>query len=117
MKTNMEMKRGDTLSFAVQIEFDEDVQELDTVFFTCKTNYNDNTPVFQKRLGNGISLSSQEGNTLYYIVRVDPKDTANIEAGQYYYDMQITVNDDVFTILDGIINIDNDVTKWGVKNE
>lgn len=111
MKTNMEMKRGDTLSFAVEIKFDEDVQELETAFFTCKMNYDDNTPIFQKRLGNGISLAEKYGNILYYIVRVAPRDTENVEVGQYYFDMEIGINGDVFTILDGVLNIENDVTR------
>ena len=32
--TNVEMVRGDTLAFAVQVEFDEDAQNLDTAYFS-----------------------------------------------------------------------------------
>ena len=41
MKTNFEMIRGDTLSFAFEVEFDEVPQKLEKVDFTCKANFDD----------------------------------------------------------------------------
>ena len=38
-----------------------------------------------------------------YKIRVAPDDTKTIETGNYYYDLQIGVNDDIFT--DIIYNI------------
>lgn len=110
-KTNFEMIRGDTLSFAVEIEFDDKPQELEKAFFTCKRNLDDGDVVFQKTLENGISFSKQERNKMYYVVRIAPEDTKDIEAGHYFYDMQIELNGDVFTILNGALKIESDVTR------
>lgn len=113
-KTKLEMVRGDTLQFGIGVEFDEAPQELESVFFSCKKNYDDDETIFQKKLGDGISFVKSDGNKLYYVVRVAPEDTESIEAGQYYYDLQISLNSDVFTILNGVLKIYDDVT-IGVK--
>ena len=110
-KTNLEMIKGDTLSFAVEIEFDDKPQELEKAFFTCKKNLDDGDVVFQKTLGNGITFSKQERNKIYYVVRISPEDTKDIEAGHYFYDMQIELNGDAFTILNGALKIERDVTR------
>ena len=111
MRTNLEMIRGDTLSFAFEVEFDEAPQKLEKADFTCKANFDDNDALFHKELEKGINFSKQDGTKLYYIVRVAPEDTENLEAGMYYYDLQIELNGDVFTILNGALKIEEDVTK------
>lgn len=97
------MTRGDTLSFGIEIEGID--QDLGTAFFTCKKNHTEN-PVFQKSLGNGIT--KQEAGK--YAVRVAPGDTANLEPGKYYYDLEIGIGDDVYTVLNGVLEIVRDVT-------
>lgn len=106
---NLELTKGDTLSFGVEIY--NLGQPLDKAYFTCRSNYDDGGYIFQKRLNQGITLSSTDefGNYIY-VVRVAPEDTENITVGKYYYDMQIELNSDVFTILKGILTIDYDVT-------
>ena len=89
MKTNFDLIRGDTLSFAFEVEFDEAPQKLE----------------------KGINFSKQDGTKLYYIVRIAPEDTKNLETGMYYYDLQIELNGDVFTILNGALKIGSDVTR------
>ena len=111
MRTNLEMIRGDTLSFAFEVEFDEAPQKLEKADFTCKANFDDNDALFHKELEKGINFSKQEGTKLYYIVRVAPEDTKNLEAGMYYYDLSIELNGDVLTILNGALKIEEDVTK------
>lgn len=101
---NIVMVRGDTLSFGV--EFYGLSQDLDSAFFTCKSNRTDAANVFQKYLGNGISKIDYG----QYVVRVAPEDTKDIDAGKYYYDLEISVNNDVFTIMKGVLEIEQDVT-------
>ena len=98
------MTRGDTMSFGIEIEGLN--QDLETAFFTCRKDLTE-SPVFQKSIGNGIS---KVGNQ-QYAVRIAPEDTANLQPGRYYYDLQLSVNSDVFTILKGVLEIDNDVTR------
>ena len=104
--TNMNMVRGDTKSFAFEVE-GMDEQEFDSIKFTCKKNYTDTTPVFQKTLGDGIS-EVKDGR---YVVRIAPEDTENVALGDYLYDLEMRVNGDVFTILRGKLRIVYDITR------
>jgi hypothetical protein len=99
------MVRGDTLSFGLYIDGLGE-QDLDTAFFTCKSNKSSEVNVFQKSLGSGITKYDDEK----YIVRVAPEDTKDVEAGKYFYDLQIGLNDDIFTVLHGVLEITQDVT-------
>lgn len=98
------MVRGDTLSFG--LEFEGLGQNLESAFFTVKKNALDEEPLFQKSLGFGISKSED----YKYIVRIAPEDTADLDAGQYPFDLQISANGDVFTIMLGVIVLSQDVT-------
>jgi hypothetical protein len=102
---NITMVRGDTLAFGFFIEGLEG-QLLDTAYFSCKANKSDTGYVFRKSIGSGISRTG-DGK---YQVRVAPADTKDIEAGRYFYDLQIGINSDVFTIMHGVLEITQDVT-------
>lgn len=110
MKKDFEAIKGDTLAFGIEIEFDESPQQLDSAYFTCKNVLN-NEICFQKSLGDGISYVKQDGNKLYYRVRVEPSDTKGLELGRYYYDLQINENEDIYTILKGILTIEKEITE------
>lgn len=101
------MIRGDTLSF--NLEFEELETDLSSAFFTCKESYSHKETVFQKSLNNGITKLE----TGKYHVRVAPDDTAEIEAGKYYYDLQIGAGEDIYTVLIGVLEIIPDVTTQG----
>lgn len=107
----IETIRGDTLSFNFELEFTDRPQELDAAHFTCKKNLDDDSPLFQKSIGDGIRLVSHEDSKLIYSVRVAPNDTRDLAAGQYHYDLQIELNGDVFTVLVGILQIQDDITR------
>ena len=104
--TNFFMVKGDTFAFGFEIE---GVNDLENAFFSCKANRNDDTYAFQKALGDGI-YKVADGK---YGVRVAPDDTANIEAGLYYYDLQIQVNLDIFTVFIGQLEIVEGITTEG----
>lgn len=109
---NLEMTKGDTLSFGVKIY--ELGQPLEVADFTCKTNFFDSSPIFQKSLGNGVTLADTDAQGNYtYRVRIAPGDTGDLAIGKYYYDFQIKLNSDVFTILKGVLTLDYDVTQGG----
>lgn len=102
------MTRGDTLSFGMEVTDEEgDGIELDTAFFTCKKSYSDDEYVFQKSLTSGISMI-EAGQ---YAVRVAPADTKDLDAGKYFYDLEIGVNGDVFTVKKGVLEIEADATR------
>ena len=103
---NITMVRGDTLSFNVEVtDANGDLIEVDSAYFTCKKLATDDVNVFKKALGSGISMLDN-----CYVVRVAPEDTRNVSAGQYFYDMQIGVGEDIFTILKGVLEIEQDVS-------
>lgn len=101
---NLCMVRGDTLAFSFEVE---GIDTLDTAYFSCKANADDENYVFQKSLIDGISLVE----TGKYRVRVAPTDTKDIEVGSYYYDLEIGVNSDIYTILKGVLKVEQDVTR------
>lgn len=106
---NIKNVRGDTYSIGFKTEGID--QELDNVYFTCRDNLTDESNVlFQKSLGNGITLVDQEENIYSYNVRVAPEDTRDIQSGTYYYDLQININDDIFTVMRGKFIIEQDCT-------
>lgn len=113
MKTNFEMQyqnitmvRGDTLAFnVVPLDSDGNVVSVSSAYFSCKKNRAMSSYEFQKSLGDGII---QDAGGL--MVRVAPEDTADIDAGRYYYDLQLGVDDDIYTVLIGSLSIEQDVT-------
>ena len=105
---NLEMTKGDTFSFGIKIV--DLGQVLETAYLSVKNNYDDETPIFQKTIGNGIVLDHIDGEDYYYSVRIAPNDTKNLEPKKYYYDLEINVNNDTFTILKGILDISFDIS-------
>jgi hypothetical protein len=100
------MVKGDTLAFNVQVFDDEgNPVTVDSAFMTCKKRPSDTEKVFQKSLNNGIEQS--DGLTL---VRVAPEDTKEVDEGEYFYDLQIGVDDDVFTLMIGVLTLEQDIT-------
>lgn len=100
--TNISMTRGDTMSFGV--EYDGTTQNLTSAFFTIKSNYDDETPIVRKSINHGIT----KVGTGQYVVRLAPADTAAVEPGYYYYDFEISINGDRFTLLKGMLTIEID---------
>ncbi|AIF54392.1 hypothetical protein LDB17_017 [Lactobacillus phage Ld17] len=111
MRKNFEIIKGDTLAFAVEIGFDENPNDLEEASFTVKRNA-DGDNLFQKKLNHGITKVASMGNKLYYRIRISPWDTKQLEGGFYYYDLEIRINGDVFTILNGLFIIENDITEY-----
>lgn len=102
---NITMVRGDTLSFGMVLEQLD--QDLDTAFFTVKESYSNDDYVVQKSLNNGITKLE----TGKYCVRVAPEDTAKLEVKKYFYDLQVGVNGDVFTIIKGVLELEYEATE------
>ena len=104
---NITMIKGDTLSFNCFVYNDEHLPFMvDDSHFSCKKKATGSEYVFRKSLGSGIS---QDENGMM-TVRVAPEDTEEIDAGQYFYDFEIRVNDDVYTVMIGTLSIENDIS-------
>ena len=97
------MTRGDTMSFNVELPWLEG--DLDSLTFTCRSIGTD-TILFQKTLTDGC-VKIETGR---YHVRVAPRDTENASPGLYNMDLQIELNADRHTILQGTLKIVEDQT-------
>lgn len=106
--------KGDTFSCGFKVE--DLGQAIDTAYFTCRENLNDNSEaLFVKSLNNGITLVEydSEEDIREYAVRVAPNDTNNLQSGTYYYDLEIGVNSDIFTIMKGRFILEQDSSRGG----
>ena len=104
--SNITMIKGDTVAFNVIVyDSSESPMMVDSAYLTCKKVPSREEIVFQKYLGNGIT---QENEMMS--VRIAPEDTRDVDAGQYFYDLQIGVGSDIYTILNGSLQITQDVT-------
>ena len=97
--------RGDTIAFGVSITNLD--QDLSSAYFSCKTDPDATGYIFQKSLSNGIT----KVETGKYRVRVAPEDTHDVEPGTYYYDLQIGLNGDIFTVMKGKLILESDITR------
>ena len=100
---NIKMVKGDTESFGFELE---GVENLDAAYFSCKRNSQDENYLFQKSLNNGITKRTEN----QYVVRITPDNTALLEPGQYWYDLEISKNGDIFTIFRGVLELLPEIT-------
>ena len=103
---NITMTKGDTVSFNVEVRDDYgDVVTVDTADFTCKKRFHGEEVVFHKYLNSGITQADG-----LLLVRIAPEDTADLDEGLYFYDMQIGLGADRYTILKGVLTIEQNVS-------
>lgn len=106
---NIDMIRGDTVNIQFEIESDT-VLDLTSddfeITFSLKRSATDNAYVFQK---DKTAVTSPADNV--FILRVAPEDTVNLIPGYYYYDLQLNIGDDIFTIAIGKFHIAIDITR------
>lgn len=113
IKMDIAMIKGDTMSFGFQMQ-GLDGSAPSSIIFSCKEDPEDDDAVFSSSLEDGgIWLDSEDPETdlLEYGVRIAPAKTKNLNTGRYYYDLQIVVNDDVYTLMKGRLQIEYDVTR------
>ena len=105
---NIDLIRGDTLNIQFEIEADT-VLNLESenfdVTFSLKQAASDTGYVFQKKK-DAVS----ELGTNIFIMRVAPEDTQSLVPGWYYYDLQLNINNDIYTIALGKLQLIRDIT-------
>lgn len=104
-KRNLSMVKGDTFSFKVNV-YGSTSTNFTNILFSCSQNYAGDY-IFQKEILPSEDAASEKAT---YIITVSPEDTKSVIPGDYYYDLQINVNTDVFTLLYGKISILPEVT-------
>ena len=106
---NIDMIRGDTVNIQFEIESDT-VLDLSSddfkITFSLKRSATDNAYVFQK---DKTAVTSPADNV--FILRVAPKDTVNLVPGYFYYDLQLNIGTDIYTIAIGKLHLAIDITR------
>jgi hypothetical protein len=97
------VKQGDQFSFT--ITFKNLQEDLTTFTMGVKEDYNDETMLVTKSLGNGIT-KIQTGK---YRVDFAPAETQALPPMFYVYDLRMTLGSTVFTPLYGYLNIQETV--------
>ena len=104
----MNITRGDTKSFKFRRKSDGKpiTQEADNIYFTVKnTNYTDEV-LFQKTIDD-MDFDEE----YYYHFTILPKDTNELEYGDYKYDIEVKIGDTyVKTIAKGTLKIEEETT-------
>ena len=113
LKKDITMVKGDTMTFGFQIQ-GLDGSAPSSITFSCKEDPEDDTAIFTSSLSEGgiwLDEEDEETDTLTYGVRVAPYKTKDLDTGRYFYDLQIAVNADVFTLMKGRLQLGYDVTR------
>ena len=91
------LTRGDTVSMPVTLtsKSDSKVRYIpeagtDALVFTVKKTTNDKTALITKSLADGTITFDSAGNG---VISILPADTAGLDYGIYYYDLQLTTPD------------------------
>lgn len=104
---NLYLVKGDSFTFDIILSELENYENVNSIFFSVKKTKIDQNYTFQKSLTNGIISI----DTLKYRVCIEPQDSELLECGEYYYDLEIGINNDIYTIMMGILHITEDITK------
>lgn len=111
IRRDIRMVKGDTMSFAFQVQGLQGQRPSDIVFI-CKDTPEDNNPLFSVSLANHIVLRSydEEHDILTYSLRIPPDLTDPVEIGRYFYEIKFTVNYDILTLMKGRITLDYELS-------
>lgn len=109
---DIDMIRGDTLSFNFILTGTGG--EMPEFVFSCAEEYS-NTPLFIATNTDGVSLVRYDEiiDEALFNVRIDPEKTKNLDLTTYFYDLQMTFNEDIITLMRGHLKLLYDVTIGG----
>lgn len=106
------MFRGNTMVFDFAVTLGGNPVDLTAagIWFTAKTSPASASSVFQKSVGAGITITDQVGGN--GSIRLFPADTADLPSRrtQLYFDLEITLGGEVYTIASGRLIVEPDIT-------
>lgn len=106
---NIDTIRGDTLN--IQLEFESDtVLDLSSedfdITFSLKQYATAVPYVFQK----DKTAVTKIGDNIF-MLRIAPEDTVDLVPGYYYYDIEVKLGEDIYTVAIGRMYIEVDITR------
>ena len=116
IRRDIVMIKNDTLSYGFQVQGLEG-QIPSNIVFTCKDTPESNRVLFSVSLSDHITERAYdpETDTRTYAIRIPPEYTDNVEVGRYFYDLQLTVNLDIFTLMKGRLTVEYQITGGSVE--
>ena len=99
---NFIMVKGDTFTFDISIPDLKNTETISNIQFSVKEKKQDQNYIFQKTFLNGIFPV----DNLKYRIKIIPQDTYNLTQGQYYYNLKVILDNDIYTVLVGKITIE-----------
>ena len=105
---NFKVFCGDSFAFQISVQGLEGI-EFDKVEFTVRSKIADHIPVIYKSNENNNGIFFDDNSK--YTIKCLPEDSENITPTEYVYDVQITLGENVFTVLYGNIEFVKDVTR------
>lgn len=104
--TPLSMIKGDTKYIGLKLT--GLAQALTSAVFSVKNNLDDQNPIFEKTLGDGIEQDPE--NLEFCQVRIDQEDTASLPDRElpsvsYFYRLSIEANGDKFSPLVGTLEV------------
>ena len=111
IRRDISMIRGDTMSFSFQLK-GLGGQRPEDIKFTCKETIEDEEPLFTCVLNESITEISYDPDKdlLTYRVRVRPYQTAELDLGRFYYDLELKVNGGIITLMTGRFSLEPEIT-------
>ena len=113
MNQQLEMYRGNSTEWDVTVT--QNFLPVDlagaSLWFTAKTSKDSPTEVFQKTIGDGITVTDEPGGMIR--IKMAPIDTSNLAAAtiSLHYDLEIeTAGGDVYNLADGRLIVKPDIT-------
>ena len=113
---DLDVTRGDTVAFNVEL-WGMNGEELGDAVVSVKQKIDDTEYVFQYDMSSGVIESvdyDAQTDIRTYAIKIPADATADLDLGIYYYDLQITFNETIVTILKGKFIVTFDVTRNNV---
>lgn len=113
---NFTMTRGDTVQFSVVVTLDDVAYDLTdcSLWFTAKYKYtdDDDDAVFQKTLGDGITVTSAPQGLAAIVISPTDTDALSLIKTVLFWDLQLVDDSgNVYTIASGNLIVNPDVTQ------
>lgn len=111
VKQDITVVRGDTLSFGFMMT-GLDGNLPNSIKFSVKDNPDETETLFSAGLDSGeIWRENWNLNTATFGVRIPPRLTEGLTPGRYFYDLEVRINDEVFTFMKGRFVVEYDITR------
>ena len=106
---NIDTIRGDTLN--IQLEFESDiVLNLENEDFDITFSLKQYATAVPYVLQKGKTAVTEIGDNIF-MLRIAPEDTVDLVPGYYYYDIEVKLGEDVYTVAIGRLHIEVDITR------